>query len=81
MLVIRLVLIASVVFLACGTPETPVKDLPCLPDIIKLQDESANCTEAQLKVDVLLRYSEQCKKLFGDGGFNVCEKLDGGKHD
>lgn len=55
---------------------------PCLPDIIALENESANCNEAQIKVDILLRYSDTCRAIFGDGGFEVCGKIkkDGG-HD
>lgn len=66
----------------CTPPaKAPVKELPCLPDVLKLEEESANCTEAQLKLDVLLRYSDTCRKLYPDGGLNVCAELDGGRHD
>ena len=75
-----LLCIVSVALLShCANDPLP-PPTPCLPDIIKLENESANCNEAQIKIDVLLRYSDTCRAVFGDGGFQVCGKIkDGGR--
>src|SRR5712664_2635450 len=72
----------AILSIRCVPDPAAPTSTPCLPDIIALENESATCTEAQIKVDILLRYSGTCRAIFGDAGFNVCGKIkkDGG-HD
>lgn len=73
-------ILVAIMTMRCA-PDPVAPSTPCLPDIIALENESATCTEAQIKVDILLRYSDTCRSVYRDGGFDVCGKIrkDGGR--
>jgi hypothetical protein len=64
---------------ACPSAQPPVNT--CLPDIQAQIADSATCSEAQIRVDVLLRYSKSCRDIFADAGLDVCAKVKDASHE
>lgn len=80
-LVASFLLAAVLILSSCARqPYAPAKENPCYQQLYEQVMVSSNCTEAQLRVDVLLMANNDCRSLYGDAGVDVCAKLNGG-HD